>query len=213
VLLGEGNREQARDYYERSLAAPGGTPDPELDRELGSTRRDERQADEPKRAKLTPRGETVDDSAADDPSAAILEVERPKTKFDDVGGMEAVKQEFRMKVLHPMRNPDLFRAYGKKIGGGVLLYGPPGCGKTLLSTACAGEMDCTFMAIGIHQVLDMFLGNSEKLLHETFALARRHVPCILFFDEVDALAADRVHLRYSAGRTLINQFLAEMDGG
>jgi SpoVK/Ycf46/Vps4 family AAA+-type ATPase len=215
VLLEEGNHEQASDYYTRSLAVPGATADPELDRELGGTAA-EHTGDAPKRVALTPQGEGrdgLDDDADPDDPASMLEVERPKTRFDDVGGMDAVKQEFRMKVLYPIRNPELFSAYGKKVGGGVLLYGPPGCGKTLLSRACAGEMDATFMAIGIHQVLDMWLGSSEKLLHEIFALARRHAPCILFFDEVDALAADRVHMRHSAGRTLINQFLAELDGG
>jgi transitional endoplasmic reticulum ATPase len=107
---------------------------------------------------------------------------------------------------------ELFRAYGKKIGGGVLLYGPPGCGKTLLSRATAGEIQANFLSIGIHQILDLYLGNSEKNLHQIFELARSHAPAVLFFDEVDALAADRNDLKRSAGRTLINQFLAEMDG-
>lgn len=117
-----------------------------------------------------------------------------------------------MKILYPLQNPDLFRAYGKKIGGGVLLYGPPGCGKTLLSRATAGEIKANFLAIGIHEILDMWIGNSEKNLHRIFELARDHAPTVLFFDEVDALAADRNDLKQSAGRTLINQFLAEMDG-
>ena len=117
-----------------------------------------------------------------------------------------------MKILYPLQNPDLFRAYGKKIGGGVLLYGPPGCGKTILSRATAGEIKATFLSIGLHQILDLYIGNSEKNLHELFELARANAPCILFFDEVDALAADRNDLRKSAGRTLINQFLSEMDG-
>jgi len=117
-----------------------------------------------------------------------------------------------MKILYPLKNPDLFKAYGKKAGGGVLLYGPPGCGKTLLSRATAGEIDANFLSIGIHQILDLYIGESEKNLHRIFEMARDHAPTILFFDEVDALAADRRDLRKSAGRTLINQFLAEMDG-
>ncbi len=94
----------------------------------------------------------------------------------------------------------------------MLLYGPPGCGKTLLSRATAGEINASFLSIGIHQILDLYLGNSEKNLHAIFELARSHAPTVLFFDEVDALAADRNDLKRSAGRTLINQFLAEMDG-
>ncbi|MDX2227755.1 MAG: AAA family ATPase [Verrucomicrobiae bacterium] len=140
------------------------------------------------------------------------EVERPSINFSDIGGMESIKEEIRMKIIHPLRNPEIFRAYGKKAGGGVLLYGPPGCGKTLISRATAGEIKTNFISIGIHQILDMYIGNSEKAMHQIFELARENSPSVLFFDEVDALAADRADLRQSAGRNLINQFLAEMDG-
>ncbi len=139
-------------------------------------------------------------------------IEQPDLNFDDIGGMEPVKEEIRMKIIYPLKNPDLFRAYGKKAGGGVLLYGPPGCGKTLISRATAGEIEANFLSIGIHQILDLYIGESEKNLHKLFEMARDNAPAILFFDEVDALAADRRDLRKSAGRTLINQFLAEMDG-
>ena len=131
--------------------------------------------------------------------------------FSRVGGMESVKEDIRMKILYPMENPELFEAYGKKAGGGVLLYGPPGCGKTLISRATAGEIKARFMSVGLHQILDMWIGKSEEKLHEIFELARRHAPSVLFFDEVDALASDRKDMRTSAGRTLINQFLAELD--
>ena len=117
-----------------------------------------------------------------------------------------------MKIIYPLQHADLFKAYDKKVGGGVLLYGPPGCGKTMVSKATAGEIKANFMSLGLHQILDMWIGNSEKHMHEVFNLARQNAPCVLFFDEVDALAADRRDLRQSAGRTLINQFLAEMDG-
>jgi SpoVK/Ycf46/Vps4 family AAA+-type ATPase len=145
-------------------------------------------------------------------SDLAVEFERPTVKFADVGGMNAVKEEIRMKIIYPLQNAELFKQYGKKTGGGVLLYGPPGCGKTLLSRATAGEIKATFLSIGIHQVLDMWLGNSEKNLHKIFELARQNTPAILFFDEVDALASDRASMKQSAGRNVINQFLAEMDG-
>jgi len=141
-----------------------------------------------------------------------LDFERkPDVDFARVGGMESVKEDIRMKILYPLKNRELFEAYGKKAGGGVLLYGPPGCGKTLISRATAGEMDAKFLSVGLHQILDMWIGKSEEKLHQIFDLARRSAPAVLFFDEVDALAADRKDMRTSAGRTLINQFLAELD--
>jgi transitional endoplasmic reticulum ATPase len=94
----------------------------------------------------------------------------------------------------------------------MLLYGPPGCGKTYLARATAGEVGAGFLAVGIHDVLNMWIGESERNLHEIFETAREYRPCVLFFDEVDALGASRSDLRTSAGRHVINQFLAELDG-
>ena len=145
-------------------------------------------------------------------SEGLPNVLKPEVSFANVGGMESIKEEIRMKIIYPLQNRALFQAYGKKLGGGVLLYGPPGCGKTLISKATAGEIKANFISIGIHQILDLYVGNSEKNLHRSFQLARENAPAILFFDEVDALAADRKDFRESAIRTMINQFLAEMDG-
>jgi transitional endoplasmic reticulum ATPase len=216
-LMAEGQREQARSCYEKSLKLPGGRQDAALEQELfmqGS----ERPANEgPPKGRVTSEGWNLEEDRGE-PSThgeslpSDDAIERPEINFSDVGGMEHVKEEVRMKILYPLKNPDLFKAYGKKAGGGVLLYGPPGCGKTLISRATAGEIDANFISIGIHQILDLYIGESEKNLHRIFELARDNAPTILFFDEVDALAADRRDLRKSAGRTLINQFLAEMDG-
>lgn len=139
-------------------------------------------------------------------------LERPTITFQDVGGMEAIKEEIRLKIVHPLAHPEIYRAYGKRIGGGVLMYGPPGCGKTYLARATAGEINAKFISVGINDVLDMWLGSSEKNLHEFFEQARCNAPCVLFFDEVDALAAKRTDMRHSGGRQIINQFLAELDG-
>jgi SpoVK/Ycf46/Vps4 family AAA+-type ATPase len=139
-------------------------------------------------------------------------IERPKVGFAEVGGMESVKEQIRLKIIHPLRHPELYRAYGKAVGGGILLYGPPGCGKTHLARATAGEISATFLAIGINDVLDMWIGNSEKNLNAVFEQARSSTPCVLFFDEVDALGASRSDLRHSGARHLVNQFLAELDG-
>jgi AAA+ superfamily predicted ATPase len=146
------------------------------------------------------------------PADLGVEVERPKLKFADVGGMDPLKDEIRMKIIHPLEHPDLYKAYGKPVGGGILLYGPPGCGKTYLARATAGEIQAGFLAVGINDVLEMWIGNSERNLHALFERARGNTPCVLFFDEVDALAASRADLRASGGRQLINQFLAELDG-
>jgi len=143
---------------------------------------------------------------------APAEVERPKIRFDDVGGMEALKEEIRLKIIYPLTHAEMFKAYGKSIGGGILMYGPPGCGKTHLARATAGEVKAGFIAVGIHDVLDMWIGNSERNLHAIFDQARRNAPCVLFFDEVDALGASRSDMKTSAGRHLINQFLSELDG-
>jgi len=139
-------------------------------------------------------------------------MEKPAVKFSDVGGMERIKNEISLKIIQPLKNPALYKAFGKKIGGGILLYGPPGCGKTFIAKAAAGEIDAKFINIGLHDILDMWIGNSEKNLHGIFELARQNTPCVLFFDEVDAMGASRSDLKQSAMRHVINQFLAEMDG-
>lgn len=162
--------------------------------------------------KLTADGEI----AAPEEKAASQEgnftLERPALNFADVGGMTQVKEEINIKIIQPLIYPKLYQAYGKVAGGGILMYGPPGCGKTHLARATAGEIRAKFIAVGIHDILDMYFGNSEQKLHELFELARRNKPCVLFFDEVDALGASRRDMRQSAGRHLINQFLAELDG-
>jgi SpoVK/Ycf46/Vps4 family AAA+-type ATPase len=126
--------------------------------------------------------------------------------------MQKVKEEISIKIIQPLTNPDLYKAFGKKTGGGILLYGPPGCGKTFIAKATAGEINAKFINIGLHDILDMWIGNSEKNLHEIFELARRNKPCVLFFDEVDAMGASRSEVKQSAMRHVINQFLAELDG-
>ncbi len=139
-------------------------------------------------------------------------IEKPTIKFEQVGGMESVKEQIRVKIIYPITHAEMFAAYGKKAGGGILMYGPPGCGKTYIARATAGEVKANFVSIGINDVLDMWIGNSERNLHQLFQQARNNRPCVLFFDEVDALGASRSDMRQSAGRHLVNQFLSEMDG-
>lgn len=152
-----------------------------------------------------------EESIIEDMDASYF-MEKPSIKFEDVGGMKSVKEEISIKIIQPLKNPELFKAFGKKTGGGILLYGPPGCGKTFIARATAGEINAKFINIGLHDILDMWMGNSEKNLHEIFELARRNTPCVLFFDEVDAIGASRSDLKQSAMRHVINQFLSELDG-
>ncbi len=146
------------------------------------------------------------------PSEHDVEVERPTIRFANVGGMDAVKEEIGMKILLPIKHPELFAAYGKKVGGGILMYGPPGCGKTYLARATAGEIDAAFISVGISDVLDMWIGSSERNLRSLFEQARYNTPCVLFIDEVDALGGKRADMSGGTARQLINQFLAELDG-
>jgi len=139
-------------------------------------------------------------------------LEKPKISFDDVGGMDTVKKEIDLKIIQPLKHPEIYKAYGKKIGGGILLYGPPGCGKTFLAKATAGQVKSKFISVSLNDILDMWIGNSEKNLHEIFELARMNKPCVLFFDEIDALGASRSDMKQSSNKTLINQFLQELDG-
>ena len=205
VLLDLGQVERAREEYRKALEADPGAEDEELSDRLGMDEDDDPLSSGrgPSRLPLL---------AEEEPAGTRIEPERPTISFADVGGLEALKEEIRLKIIHPMTHPEIYAAYGKEVGGGVLLYGPPGCGKTFLARATAGEVRSPFLAVGIHDVLDMWLGQSERNLHSIFEQARKKRPCVLFFDEVDALGAKRADLRASAGRQVINQFLGELDG-
>jgi SpoVK/Ycf46/Vps4 family AAA+-type ATPase len=131
--------------------------------------------------------------------------------FEDVVGLDAVKQQIRRKIIAPFQKPGLFAAFRKRSGGGVMMYGPPGCGKTMLARATAGEAGAHFVSVAITDILDKFIGESERKLAQAFAQARARKPAVLFFDELEALASRR---RGTAdnGAPLVSTFLSEMDG-
>ncbi|HST48317.1 ATP-binding protein [Jatrophihabitans sp.] len=141
-----------------------------------------------------------------------FDLERPRLQLADVGGMAQAKQRLQASFLAPLRNPELRRMYSKSLRGGLLMYGPPGCGKTYLARALAGELQAGFLSVQITDILDPLLGTSERNVHELFQAARRAAPCVLFFDEVDALGQRRSQTRNSALRGTVNQLLTELDG-
>ena len=130
--------------------------------------------------------------------------------FSDIGGMEALKERIRMSIIYPFKNKELFKKFKKRSGGGLLFYGPPGCGKTLISRATAGECGAHFINISIHDILSKWIGESEQKMHELFATARRKAPTIIFIDEVDALGVKRSDAGHTA--SLVNTLLTEIDG-
>lgn len=164
-----------------------------------------------RRENLPPAAVPVREEGDGDDDEGRWQTERPAVTLADVAGMADVKRRLHLAFLAPMRNPDMMKLYGKSLRGGLLLYGPPGCGKTFIARAAAGELGARFLSVGLTDVVDMWLGQSEKNLHEIFETARRQAPCVLFFDEVDALGRKRSLMRESAGRGVINQLLSEMD--
>ena len=207
LLLQSGQAKDAKEAYENAVALDPKLKDSFLESDI-NLKANQNPNPEPEKIKLF--SGKSDDQEKDNESS--VEIERPNINFDDVGGMTEVKEEIRMKIIHPLQHPDLYKAYGKKIGGGILLYGPPGCGKTHLARATAGQVNSNFIPVGISDILDMYIGQSERNLHAIFQKARNLKPCVLFFDEVDALGASRTDMRNSNSRRLINQFLDELDG-
>ncbi|MGW7414019.1 AAA family ATPase [Streptomyces sp. NPDC054863] len=153
------------------------------------------------------------DGSGDPGDAPAYDIEAPgRIRLADVGGMQEVKDRLEAAFLAPMRNPELRRLFGKSLRGGLLLYGPPGCGKTFIARAIAGELGASFMSVSLSDVLDMYVGQSEKNVHAVFRAARAKAPCVVFLDELDALGAKRSRSHHSGLRNAVNQLLVELDG-
>lgn len=229
VYLSEGERAKAIEHFDKAAQIDGTMSDPALERELGRTARDARKtapapaAPEPVNPEPATAGGDQDeffDDPFDDPPYdwrpetfyAPGDPERGGVTFADVGGMDELKEEIRLKITYPLQFPDLYKAYGRKTGGGILIYGPPGCGKTLILRAVGGEVPCNYLAVGLHEIFDPYFGSTERNLHQIFETARANAPCVLVFDDLDSLAQDRRQIRESQMRNLVNQFLHEMDG-
>lgn len=142
-------------------------------------------------------------------------VEVPNVSWDDIGGLENVKKELQELILYPIEHPEKFAKFGMKPSKGVLFYGPPGCGKTLMAKAIASECSSNFISVKGPELLTMWFGESEANVREIFDKARGAAPCVLFFDELDSIGVARGSGQGDAGGAgdrVINQLLTEMDG-
>lgn len=148
----------------------------------------------------------------DKPQGDAWDVETVTATLADVGGMQSVKDRLTMAFLAPLRNPEIRKLYGKSLSGGLLLYGPPGCGKTYIARALAGEVGAAFMNVRISDVLGHYIGDSENNLHDVFETARACAPVVLFLDEIDAVGMRRSPSSASYMRPVTNQLLMELDG-
>ncbi|HEY8556709.1 MAG TPA: ATP-binding protein, partial [Actinomycetes bacterium] len=149
------------------------------------------------------RGATVD-------QWVLGEVEEPRTTLADVAGMPAIKRWLSTAFLSSLRDPQMRRLFGRSLRGGLLMYGPPGCGKNFLARALAGELEAGFLGIDLAHVVDMWLGYSRRSIHEIFETARAAAPCLLYLDQLDAIGPRRAGRRHSIGRGVVDQLVAEL---
>ncbi|ADM26953.1 Proteasome-activating nucleotidase [Ignisphaera aggregans DSM 17230] len=167
---------------------------------------------------LNQRGSTIVEilPRSEDPYVQAFEViEKPNISYDDIGGLEQQIQELREAIELPLKNPHIFKILGIEPPKGVLLYGPPGCGKTLLAKAIAHETNATFIRLVASELAQKFIGEGARIVREVFELARKKAPSIILIDEIDAIAARRIDVGTSGEREIhrtLTQLLAEMDG-
>lgn len=135
----------------------------------------------------------------------------PKTSFDDVAGLEDVKKVIALRVIYPLRHPQVTSRFRKRAGGGVLLCGPPGTGKTMIARAIACELDATFMSVRCSDIMSKWVGSAEKNIRELFSAARRYERCVIFMDETEAIVSRRGGDSTVMNR-VIPEFLSQMDG-
>ena len=209
------NHKKGLDAYNKAISISPTLEDPKLEKSLKAN---------VKEVSIPGKGNVVgfrvlsNDNAEEDEEdieSAVMQFLQPQestVKFKDVGGLDDVKKQINRKIILPFQKPSLFQKFKKKSGGGVLMYGPPGCGKTLLARATAGECEAKFYNVAISDILDMWIGNSEKKLNAIFEQARRTAPSVIFFDELEALAGKRSYSTDSASSKIVSQFLSEMDG-
>ena len=136
----------------------------------------------------------------------------PDVSWEDIGALKSVREELQMAIVEPIKNPELYASVGISAPAGVLLWGPPGCGKTLLAKACAAESRANFISIKGPELLNKFVGESEAAVRRVFTRARSSIPCVIFFDELDALVPKRDDSLSESSARVVNTLLTELDG-
>ncbi len=200
ALLGLGRDGEALQRYSAARTSAGFVPDATLEARV-------EKAKPIASVKLSIVQGGRSDTVVDLPAPA-----RDRIRFADIAGLQDLKRTVRLQIIEPFLKPGLFAKFKKRAGGGVLLYGPPGCGKTMLARAVATECQAEFISVGIADVLNMYIGESERNLAAIFDKARHSRPCVLFFDEIDALAFARSKAHSEHTRQVVNEFLAQLDG-
>ncbi|MGF7151003.1 AAA+ superfamily predicted ATPase [Sphingomonas zeicaulis] len=217
ALLVAGRLAEAETEYRAAVAADPVLEDPKIDARLDEARA----AAAPEAASNVIgfvhaarglRGAERSDREEAAAARALFAEADNQVRFADVGGLEDVKKQIARRIITPFKKPSLFAKYRRKAGGGVLLFGPPGCGKTLLARATAGECEARFVNVPVVDVIDKYIGEAERKLAAIFADARRDTPTVLFFDELEALAGTRTGHGHQSHVSLVSTFLAEMDG-
>jgi len=204
--LALGDRDAAAASYRKAVEGNAALEDPRLAAEFSGKVVSVNFANRPRERSIA-----NDDTGAAD-VVRMLQPAQERTTFADIGGLDAVKHQIRRRIITPFLKPSLFERFKRRAGGGILMYGPPGCGKTLLARGTAGECGAKFYNVAITDVLDMYIGESERKLHELFDQARRTSPSVVFFDEIEALGGKRQFSREATSAKLVSQFLTELDG-
>jgi SpoVK/Ycf46/Vps4 family AAA+-type ATPase len=206
ALLALDRQAEAVERYMRARNRPDFVPDVDLEKLTSQERRAE-----PVRLSIVGSA-TAGPTGATDNVVPIERALRDRIRFADIAGMADLKRTIRLQIIEPFLKPGLFAKFKKRAGGGILLYGPPGCGKTMMARAVATECRADFVSVGISDVLNMYIGESERNLALIFDKARAAKPCVLFFDELDALAFSRSKASSEHSRQVVNEFLSQLDG-
>src|SRR3954464_11918146 len=159
-----------------------------------------------------PSRETTAEGEGEKSASQWIVKEKPSIKFDDVAGLDGVKEDIRLKMVYPFEHPELAEKFGIRGGGGVLLFGPPGTGKTMLAKATAGELDATFFTISPADVLSKWVGEAEQNIKKLFDAARGEKRAVIFIDEIEALVPARRDEGSSVMQRVVPQLLQGMEG-
>jgi len=157
-------------------------------------------------------GDEAEDQERKQDILETILTEKPNVKWEDVADLKDAKQALREAIIIPMLRPELFQSKTRRAWRGILLFGPPGCGKTMIAKAVATECEATFLSIDAASIMSKWLGESERLVKELFVVARENQPAIVFIDEVDSIASVRSGEEIGGERRVKTQFLKEMDG-